>query len=362
MRLIRSYILKDFFSNFIFALLILSTIMPLGNLIKLSDMVVRKGVSLLDAIKIFSFCVPYLLGFTLPLAFLLGVLLAMGRLIADNELVAINIAGQSALKILAAFLPLAIMFSLGVFILNDRLIPTFHYRYRQELRKVYAKSITTLIEPGVFSENFSNHIIYVSEMEGNEMHNVFIYQIDNKDEASQVIFAKSGKFLVEDNILRLNLKEGFRDQNNPEKQEMYRLDFKTLSMDIPLDDPSNIKAEKKPQDLRLTEIKDKIIHFKKIGLNPLNLRIEFYKRISFSFSIITFLILGFGVSLAVKHREKSINFGIALVSAGMYYLLFIIAQAFVQHSKIKPAMMMWVPNLIIIAIGISLISKYAHNR
>ena len=73
MRILRNYILKDFFSAFIFSMLSLSMVMLLGNLMKISDMVIRKGVHIVDALKIFSFFLPYLLGFTIPLSFLLGI-------------------------------------------------------------------------------------------------------------------------------------------------------------------------------------------------------------------------------------------------------------------------------------------------
>ncbi|MDP8290451.1 MAG: LptF/LptG family permease [Candidatus Susulua stagnicola] len=100
MKILRNYIIKDFLSVFIFSFLILSMVMLMGNLMKISDMIVRKGIGIIDAFKILSFFIPYLLGFTIPLAFLMGVLLVMGRLIADNEIIAIRVAGISLFKIL----------------------------------------------------------------------------------------------------------------------------------------------------------------------------------------------------------------------------------------------------------------------
>lgn len=362
MRIIRNYILKDFFSSFILSLLLLSMVMLLGNMVKISDMVIRKGVNLIDALKIFSFFIPYLLGFTLPLSFLMGVLLAMGRIITDNEIVPIKMAGISITKILNIFVMLGIIFSLLLFILNDRIIPGFHYHYRNQIKNIYSKNISSLIEPGVFLDNFQNHILYVSDRDENKLKNVFIYDVDNKEGVSKVIFAKQAEFITEGSILKMKLEEGFRDENNPNnKKELYRMNFKIFFIDIPIGEKKKVEVEKKAADMPLAELRKKIEQLKTVGINPVEMIGEFHKRISFSFSTLAFILLGFGVSLVIKHREKSINFGIAFIGGAVYYLLFILVQALIEQRLLFPFIGMWLPNIIIGLAGGLLLKKYAHS-
>ncbi|MFA7677172.1 MAG: LptF/LptG family permease [Candidatus Omnitrophota bacterium] len=369
MKILRTYILKDFITVFIFSLLILTLVMFMGQMMKISDMVIRKGVNLFDALKIFSFFIPLLLRFTIPLSFLLGIMLAMGRLIADNEIIAIRVAGVSLIKILNIFLILGFIFSLFLFILNDKIIPLFHYHYRSQIKNIYSKNISALIEPGVFLENFQNYILYVSDKNENKLKNVFIYEVDEKQGISKVMFAKQGEFIVEGNTLKIKLEEGFRDETvSKDKNELYRLNFKVFFMDIPIQEQKEVKVNKKPADMRLQEIQQKRNYLKKMGIDPkkedapLELISEFHKRISFSFSVITFVLLGFGISLVVKHREKSINFGIAFFAAGIYYLLFILGETLISRRLVFPWLGMWLPNILIMTIGIYLIFKYAHSR
>lgn len=369
MKILRNYILKDFISVFVFSLLILTLVMVMGNLMKISDMVIRKGVNIIDALKIFSFFIPLLLRFTIPLSFLLGVLLVMGRLIADNEIIAIRVAGISLIKILNIFLILGTIFFLLLFILNDRIIPNFHYRYRSQIKNIYSKNISALIEPGVFLENFQNYILYVGDKNENKLKNVFIYEIDAAKGTSKVTFAKHGEFIVEGNTLKIKLEDGFRDEAiSKDKMELYRLNFKIFFMNIPIQEKEEVMVNKKPSDMKLIELKEKLERLKKIGIDPakdnspLELVGEFHKRISFSFSTITFVILGFGVSLVVRHREKSINFGIAFLAAGAYYLLFILGETLIKYRLIFPFLGMWLPNIIIILIGAYLLFKNVHFR
>jgi len=357
MRIIRNYLLKDFFSTFLFSLMLLSMVMLLGNLIKISDMVMRKGVNPIDAAKMLWLFIPYLLGFTIPLSFLLGILLSLGRLMADNELTAINVAGASAWRLAMPFFCLGLILSGVLFILNDRTIPDYHYRSRKAMKRIYSKNLTAFIEPGTFCENFPNHIIYTSDVDGNALKNVFIYEMSENEQPSKVIYAETAQFVTEENKLRLKLNDGFRDQSDPQKQTMARLNFKTFFMDIPLPGDESLVTEKKPSDMPLKELSRAIRLLKNTGADPRALEIEYYKRISFSFSTVTFVLLGFGAALAVRHREKTINFGLALASAGIYYLLFMLGAALVEHKYMNAAAGMWLPNVIVAAAGLWLLLK-----
>jgi len=362
-KILRNYILKDFFSVFIFSFLLLSMVMLMGNMVQISDMVVRKGVSFFDAAKIFLFFIPYLLGFTIPLSFLLGLLLVMGRLITDNEIVAIRVAGISLVEILNIFLILGVVFSLFLFILNNRIIPNFHYRYRSQIKNIYFKNVSALIEPGMFLEDFQNYILYVSDKKENKLKNIFIYEIGEKNKTNKVTFAEQGEFIVEDDILKIKLEDGFRDETTSgDKPELYRLNFKVFFMDIPIEKKEKVKVDKKPKDMSLDELRKKIAYLKKVGVSPFKLKEELHKRISFSFSVISFVILGFGVALTVKHREKSINFGIAFLAAGIYYLLFVLGETLIEYRFIAPSLGMWLPNIIVITIGGYLFLKNAYFR
>lgn len=325
-------------------------------------MVLRKGIDIATALRICSFQTLYILGITLPFAFLMGLLLALGRLVADNELVAINAAGTPTHKILRMFILLGLVFSLLLFILNDKVIPALHYNYRNQSKTILYKNINNLIEPGVFLQNFPNYILYVSDKTGNKLKNVYIYEIGGEEKVSRVTFAKRGEFITENDTLRLKLEEGFRDETASKGQnEIYRLNFEVFFMDIPIGGKS-ANIAKKTKDMDLKELGKEINRLGGIGVATSELEAEYHKRVSFPFSIIAFVILGFGISLRVKHREKSINFGIAIMAGLTGYALFLLAQMAVENRIILPAVGMWLPNGIMLLAGIILFSRYAHHR
>src|SRR4030042_2384453 len=182
MKILRNYILKDFISISSFAFLLVSMIMLMGSMIPITDMILRKGVSFFDAMKIFLYQAPVLLQYIIPVAFLFGVLLVMGRLISDNELSAIRVAGIALTRILHIFLVVGGIATLVLFIVDDRVIPEYHYRYQIGKKTFIFKNVSALIEPGVFLDNFERYILYVSDKyDENKLKNIFIYELAHRE-------------------------------------------------------------------------------------------------------------------------------------------------------------------------------------
>lgn len=366
MRILRNYILSDFLVVSMFSFLIASMVMLMGNMVQITDLIIRKGVNFFDAVKIFLYHAPVLLQYIIPISFLFGVLLVMGRLISDNELIAIRVAGVSLLKILNIFLIVGVIFSLFLFLLNDRLIPDYHYRYMIGRKTFIFRNVSSLIEPGVFLDNFENYVLYVSDKYGeNKLKNIFIYELGGEQKTNQVTFAKRGEFIREGNVLKIKLEDGFRDETGANDQ-FYRLNFKVFFMDLPIEQKEEAAVRKKPSDMSIRELREKMAYLKKLGLDspyePLELSKEFHKRISLSFSVIVFIILGFGTSLFVKHREKTINLFIAVVAATVYYLLDFLGSILIENRLVAVSLGVWIANIVIAAAGGFFIIKYANSR
>jgi len=60
MKILNSYILRELRNSFIFSFVILTFILILGNLIKLADLVINKGINLFSVGKLFLLLLPSL--------------------------------------------------------------------------------------------------------------------------------------------------------------------------------------------------------------------------------------------------------------------------------------------------------------
>lgn len=348
MKILRNYFLKEFISPLFLALGVLTFVMLLGNLVKLADLIINKGVAIYSVGKLFLFMILYLLTYTLPIAVLAAVLLSLGRLSSDNEIIAIKASGVNLFSLILPLLIVGIILSLVLVIFNDRVIPYAHYASRKTLVEVGIKNPTAALEPGVFINSFQDYILFIYRIEENKLANVRIYQPQPEGKTARTIVAKKGEFIAipEKNIVKLKLIDGTSDEPDPENPaNFYKLNFKTYFMTLNLAQGQD-KIEKKPKDMTIRELNYEIEKLKKEGINPTPLVTEINTKLALAFSSFVFILLGAPLAILSRRREKSINFGITFLIVGLYYLLFIGLQGLSLQGYANPELAIWIPNIV----------------
>ena len=358
MKILRNYFLKEFIGPLFLALCVLTFVMILGNLVKIADLVINKGVAIYSVGKLFFFMLPSLLTYTLPIAALIAVLLALGRLSSDNEIVAIKASGVNIFTLILPLLIVGIILSLVLVIFNDRVVPYAHYATRKTLVDVGVKNPTAYLEPGIFIDSFQKYVLFIYGIEENKLTNVRIYEPQGEGKPTRTIVAKRGEFIAvpEKNMIKIKLMDGTSDEPDPENpSNFYKLNFKTYFMALNLTQAQDKdKIGKKTKDMTIPELRNEINKLKKENIDPAPLFTEINKKISLAFSCLVFILLGCPLAIITRRREKSINFGIAFLIVGIYYLLLMGSEALSLQGYADPKIAMWIPNIILGIIGLLL--------
>jgi lipopolysaccharide export system permease protein len=357
MRILRNYFIKEFIGPLFLALGVLTFVMILGNLIKIAEMVINKGVDIYSVSKLFVFMIPYLLTYTLPIAALTAVLLSLGRLSSDNEIIAIKASGINIFRLIVPLLIVGTMLSLLLVFFNDRVIPYAHFASRRTLMEVGVKNPTAALEPGVFINSFEKYVLFIYRIEDNKLYNVRIYE-PQEGKPTRTIVAKRGEFIAipEKSMIKLKLIDGTADEPDPENMtNFYKLNFKTyfISLNLAQAQKSD-NIDKKPKDMTIKELLNEAKNLKEKGIDPTPLITEIHAKISMAFSCLAFILLGSSLAIITRRREKAINFGFTFVIVGVYYILFISAETLSLQGFINPAIAMWLPNIILGTLGIVL--------
>lgn len=368
MRILRNYLFKEFTVPFLLSLMVLIFVMLLGNLIKLAELVITKGVSLLSVSKLFLFLVPYLLTYTIPIAVLTAALLALGRLSSDNEIMAVRAHGINVFRLIVPLLITGLILSLLLVILNDRVIPKAHYATRKTLVDIGIRNPAAALEPGTFINSFQNYVLFVYSIERNKqtgerniLNNVRIYEPQGKDKPSRIIVARRGEFVSvpEKKIVKLKLIEGTSDEPDLKKPgEFFKLNFKTYYMTLNfMDQNENREIEKKPKDMTMNELTQQISDYKAKGIETAPLATHLHQKLALAFSAFVFILLASPMAIITHRREKTLNFVIAFLTVVIYYLLLIGCESLSLQGHIGPALGMWLPNIIFTIIGIILMIR-----
>jgi lipopolysaccharide export system permease protein len=350
MKILRNYILKECVIPFILALTVLSCVFLLGYTVKLTHLVINKGVPLSVVGKIFMLLIPLLLTYTLPFSCLIGITLAFGRLSADNEIIAIRTSGIRLRRLITPLLTIGIILSLVTFYLNDQVIPKAHYEQKYLQKNIGLENPNALLEPGVFITEFKGQTLFMHRVEGNKFYNITIWQPQPDGGATRTIVAKRGEFTKTPDSKQLILKliDGTSDETDMQNPDsFYKLNFKTLFITLDLSGLTE-KVEKKPKGMTINELIAETHRLEPLlktdDIYPL--QTELYRRITWSFSPLLFILLGFPLAIISNRRERSANVILAIFCAAIYYLLSLGAQGLSIEGKAPPELIMWVPNLI----------------
>ena len=89
------YLFREIAATFLFALVVFTLVLFMGKVLQLAELVFINGVSLKNILRLFLYLIPTFSLVTIPMSFLLAVLLTFARLSSDNEITAIKSSGVS---------------------------------------------------------------------------------------------------------------------------------------------------------------------------------------------------------------------------------------------------------------------------
>ncbi len=355
MRILRNYILRECLQPFTLSISVLTSVFLLGFLPQLADKVINNGVSLTAMGKVFLFNVPILLGYTLPIACLITVIMTLGQMSAENEIMAMRASGIHLLRLLLPLSVAGIALCLADFILNDRYIPQAFEAQSIILQETGSQDPSAMLEAGSFINAFDKYIVFIYRIEGDLLYGVRIYQ-PQPHKPTKTIIAEQGEFVhvPGKDQLMLKLINGTSDEpdlNNP--NNFYKLNFQTsfITMDL---NKKKTKHEKKIREMTLRELSAKINSIKNLNIDPSPLVTEYQRRLAWSLSPLIFIFLGFPFAAVTHRRARSANLLYAFMFAAPYYIVSLACQGLATQNFLDPTFLMWAPNILALIIAVFL--------
>ncbi|CAA6826823.1 MAG: Predicted permease YjgP/YjgQ family [uncultured Sulfurovum sp.] len=203
---ISSYLSKNFQSSFFTIFLPLFFIGSLVFIIKISALTTSIQISFIEMMQLFSYNLPSILFYTLPISFLVAIVMTLLRLSSDNELMALFALGSNAKTILYRFSFIALLFSIILLILSLALMPKTKQQFKAFKHEKTSQAQIN-INPSKLGQKFGDLFVYVKSKENDEMRDIVIYKKDSKH-ANQLFIAKKANFENNNSLITLTLKEG----------------------------------------------------------------------------------------------------------------------------------------------------------
>lgn len=153
MKILSRYILRAFAGPFFFGLLVIIFIFITNFMIKEFSKLLSKDVELSVAIELIILNIAWILALAVPMAVLIGTLMAFGRMSAENEITAMKASGYSLFRASVPVFFISILLTIGMFLFNDRVLPDANFKLEKLIYDINRKNPAISFQPGVFSDD-----------------------------------------------------------------------------------------------------------------------------------------------------------------------------------------------------------------
>ena len=153
----------------------------------------------------------YFLVLLMPLAFLLSVMLTLGRLYRDHEMIVLTACGYGPVQMYRAVFLLATPLSLMTAGLSFLLIPAIMELQFDVLAKARKEAEVSVFAPGTFREVLNGrHVVYIGALDERELRHVFIQSREPDGSLSITTGAQGRQETSEEGIRSIVLDHGYR--------------------------------------------------------------------------------------------------------------------------------------------------------
>jgi lipopolysaccharide export system permease protein len=382
-RLLSRYVLKEVLIFFSISLLTFTGLLLTLKMLKLTSLIVNRGVGLGQIATVFIAIIPTFLEIALPMSALLGVMLAFARMCGDSEVVVFKASGvglASFIKPLSAFALCIGLFSLFV---SCVLRPWGFDTLSTALFDIARSKSTSGLTEGVFNK-LGDITLYAEKIDYStgELARVIV---DDKRDSTQrkVVIAKRGTIIADEvaQTISLLLADGVAHESLEGKYT--RTAFVSNSLSV---NPAELRDDNKKgisaRELTTPKLNELIKEYKTILRNSEAEELEAYgqklerrellkkyrrakvehgQRFSLPCASIIMTFIGFAIGIMSPRTQRSWGAGFAatlgLVVFMLYYGIFSMGLALADSGKIHVGLALWLPNLVAASIAAMLVRK-----
>lgn len=363
-RLLDRYIVREMVAPSLIGLLVFTFVLLIDQIPRLLAVLVARSADLTTILRVFLNLLPSILAVTIPMAFLLGVLLAFGRLASDSEIVALRAVGVSPSRLLTPVMILAGAMTLLTFYINAIALPAANQTHRELVFSLVISKARTDVRPRTFTDTLlpGQMMLYVQDIEPDTgvWKNLLIHDTRSPAEP-KLILARAGVLVIDRNKQSVRLELGAGSQHAfsaRDPREYTRTTFASMGFDLPVDeffpDRKKLLLSKGDREMTLPELSQRIRELVAQGKGRKEwgrFAVEWHKKFAIPAACLVFGLLGLALSLGSKKEARSSAFALSIAVIFVYYVLIRLGEQAGDTGVMSPFLSMWGANLVLAVIA-----------
>ena len=351
------YVFKEILPPFFLALLIFTFLLVLPPVMDYLENLLAKGVTWGTAVRILWTLLPQALGLTIPMAVLVGILIALGRMSGDRESVALLACGVSPYRLLRPIGILALLAAVATGYIMIVAIPNANQTFREITFAVVSQRVETEIRPRVFYQDFPGWVLYArDEPDPGQPGWKKLMVANTEGDRTTLHFAARGRLVVDKDKRAVDLvlvdgtsyrttKPGETDVTRFAADFVLKLDPNSVFPNFRLQPGINEKAIVELQRDAVQKVKD--------GLSPHPEIIAIQQKFSFPVACLVFAVIGLALGLSVAREGKLAAFVVGTLVIFAYYIVMFLSESLTKGHYLNMYLSRWVPNILLGIFGIA---------
>ncbi|MCC6502103.1 MAG: LPS export ABC transporter permease LptF [Deltaproteobacteria bacterium] len=359
------YIIKEISVPFFLSLAILTATALLSKAVKLIELMVTQGVGGSFIFWFIASIVPSFLIYTLPISFLIGVLVAFTRLSSDSEVTAMKASGLGLTAMLRPVMICAFFVYAATLVVTLYLFPWGNLNLKTLFFDASRERFISGLEEKTFYDRFKGIVLYVDKINARtgEMEGLFISERGSTKE-SNVFFASKGVFspATERQTVYLKLNDGSIHRQTRDGKAYHLVGFASYTLELGLAGQAVSPAQKHNRELYTGELMDRAGDAEARGADPAPYLIDLHKRFALPASVFVFALLGLPLGIQKIRAAKLSGFSTALGVVLVYYVMSTAFEAIGEAGSLNPIAAVWASDVIFLIAGIFVFLRADKDR
>ena len=365
--LLYSYLTSEILAPFFASFLIINSVFFLVKLIPFLNVVLELNIGFTDFIRLFSYIFPNMFLYSVPLAAMMGMIIAFSRLASDAEILAFKANGISIYTIL----PPVIMVSLTIAGITGyfsvKLIPAGEIAMKQILFQLAKEKIDKGIKEHAFTEALGDVVVYVQSIDkiSGQWQNVWVSDMRDQTVPS-ITMAKSGTMVGDTRKMQVTIILENGSLNRPDGAYTQTVTFDRYQINIPLRIPSIIDGtditRQSSSSMTMEQLQSAATLLGRDSNEGRDKLVHYHKRLVLPVGCFILSLLALPFGLQARAGRSAIGIPLGLASFVLYYVLFTVGKNLAEESSLPVILAMWSPNIIFLVFALILLRQTANER
>jgi lipopolysaccharide export system permease protein len=352
MKTIDRYLWRELISFFIPVILGFVVLMTGNTLYLMSDLIFSKHIPAAIVAEILLLRTPamFVLGF--PVATLLAVLLTLGRMARDSEIVAMRTGGIPMSRIAVPVLVFSVIASVVTFWLNEKIVPTANHISQQYLRQFWLADVMESAKADVFFHVSDEVVIYTKAYDERtrQMGRLTFFEIDPMGFPS-LSLVRSGRF--EGNLLYMEDGSTYEFDGQGEAKQSAQFDL--VVKDITRQMREMWGMQSSPQEMTGPQLRKQIEEWRENNIEPYAQETDYYFKFSIPAANFVFAMVALFFAVVSPRKENAPGVIFAIGCIAIYWILMTVMRSLGQKGIIVPWFAAWGQNIVFFILGIPLL-------